>query len=55
MLAEFTQFGTNIVAITPGKSETFGAPGAAVSNVRPLSLEDAERWLGPSLAYEPGG
>ena len=26
VLAEFTQFGTNIVAINPGKATTFGAP-----------------------------
>ena len=25
MLKEFTQFGTNIVAVAPGKSQTFGA------------------------------
>ncbi len=42
ILAEFTQFGTNLIAITPGKSETFGLSGALVNNVRPLSLEDAE-------------
>jgi putative ABC transport system permease protein len=42
VLAEFTQFGTNLVAVTPGKTETFGISGAVVSNVRPLSLEDAE-------------
>ncbi|MCW8907745.1 MAG: ABC transporter permease [Sedimenticola sp.] len=42
VLAEFTQFGTNLVAINPGKSQTFGISGALVNNVRPLSLEDAE-------------
>ena len=42
VLSEFTQFGTNLVAITPGKTETFGLSGAIVSNVRPLSLDDAE-------------
>jgi putative ABC transport system permease protein len=41
VLAEFTQFGTNLIAVTPGKTETFGVSGAIVSNVRPLSLEDA--------------
>ena len=30
-----------LIAITPGKTETFGVSGAAVSNVRPLSLDDA--------------
>ena len=42
VLAEFTQFGSNLIAVTPGKTETFGVSGAVVSNVRPLSLEDAE-------------
>lgn len=41
VLAEFTQFGTNIIGITPGKTETFGLSGAQISNVRPLSLDDA--------------
>ena len=39
---EFTQFGTNLIAISPGKTETFGMSGAIISNVRPLSLDDAE-------------
>ncbi|MGB5466605.1 MAG: ABC transporter permease, partial [Sedimenticolaceae bacterium] len=38
---EFTQFGTNLISISPGKTETFGLSGAIVSNVRPLSLDDA--------------
>ncbi len=42
VLAEFTQFGTNLLAINPGKTSTFGMSGAVVSNVRPLSLDDAE-------------
>ncbi len=42
MLAEFTQFGTHLVAVTPGKSTTFGMSGAIINNVRPLSLDDAE-------------
>ena len=42
VLQEFTQFGTNLLAIVPGKTETFGLSGATISNVRPLSLEDAE-------------
>ena len=41
VLAEFTQFGTNLLAITPGRTETFGMSGAVISNVRPLSLDDA--------------
>ncbi len=42
VLAEFTQFGTNIVSITPGKVKTSGpAPTGIPSSVRPLSLDDA--------------
>jgi putative ABC transport system permease protein len=41
VLAEFTQFGTNLIAINPGKTTTFGMSGAMISNVRPLSLQDA--------------
>jgi len=42
VLAEFTQFGTNLLAVTPGKTSTLGMSGAVISNVRPLSLNDAE-------------
>lgn len=42
VLHEFTQFGTNLIAVTPGKTGTMGMSGAVVSNVRPLSLDDAE-------------
>lgn len=41
VLSEFTQFGTNLISITPGKTSTTGMPGAMISNVRPLSMEDA--------------
>ncbi len=41
VLAEFTQFGTNLIAVTPGKTATHGISGAVISNVRPLSLDDA--------------
>jgi putative ABC transport system permease protein len=46
VLSEFTQFGTNLVAVTPGKRETFGISGATISNVRPLSLNDADALKG---------
>ncbi|MGI9329226.1 MAG: ABC transporter permease [Gammaproteobacteria bacterium] len=42
MLAEFTQFGTNIVGITPGVSTTFGSPTGVLNSERPLSIDDAE-------------
>jgi putative ABC transport system permease protein len=41
VLAEFTQFGTNLIAVAPGKTSTMGLSGAMISNVRPLSLADA--------------
>ena len=41
VMAEFTQFGTNLIAVNPGKTETTGMPGALISNVRPLTMEDA--------------
>jgi putative ABC transport system permease protein len=43
VLAEFTQFGTNVIAITPGKTKTAGGsnPGLPTS-VRPLTLDDAQ-------------
>jgi len=40
LLASFTQFGTRLVAITPGKTSTQGMPGFFHST-RPLSLDDA--------------
>ena len=42
VVQEFTQFGTNLIAISPGKTQTFGVSGAIFSTVRPLSLDDAE-------------
>jgi putative ABC transport system permease protein len=42
VLSEFTQFGTNLIGITPGKAATTGISGALISNVRPLSLDDAD-------------
>jgi putative ABC transport system permease protein len=41
VLSEFTQFGTNLIGVTPGIRTTTGISGAIISNVRPLSLEDA--------------
>ncbi|HQR60386.1 MAG TPA: ABC transporter permease [Methylophilaceae bacterium] len=43
VLGEFTQFGTNVVAIAPGKTKTGGAPPAGIpSTARLLTLEDAQ-------------
>ena len=42
VLEEFTQFGTTIVAINPGKATTFGGSIGVFGTVRPLSIEDAD-------------
>lgn len=41
VLNEFTQFGTHLIAVYPGKTTTFGLSGATISTVRPLSEADA--------------
>jgi putative ABC transport system permease protein len=41
LLAEFTQFGTNILQIAPGKVETSGIPGVFGGTTHKLSIEDA--------------
>ncbi len=41
VLAEFTQFGTNLIGVHPGKTTTFGVSGASISTVRPLVMADA--------------
>lgn len=41
VLAEFTQFGTNIVGINPGRTTTHGASTGVFGTVRPLTIEDA--------------
>lgn len=55
VIAEFTQFGTNIIGIHPGKKSTFGLSGATISTVRPLSMADAASLgkLGGILAVVP--
>lgn len=42
VLSEFSQFGTNIITIQPGKARTHGSSVGIISSVRPLSIEDAE-------------
>jgi putative ABC transport system permease protein len=43
VLSEFTQFGTNLIAINPGKLSTSGgSPAALAGTVRKLTIEDAE-------------
>jgi hypothetical protein len=45
IMAEFTQFGTNTLAIQPGKIKTTGISGSVVGTVRKLTLEDAREIL----------
>lgn len=42
ILSEFTQFGTTIIGINPGKATTFGSPIGFLGSPRPLSIDDAE-------------
>lgn len=43
VLAEFTQFGTNLIGINPGKATTRGGPPVGIfGTVRPLTIDDAE-------------
>jgi len=42
VLAEFSQFGTNIITIQPGKTQTQGGNVGVIGSVRPLSLDDAD-------------
>jgi putative ABC transport system permease protein len=41
ILSQFTQFGTTLVGITPGRIETTGLPGALGTTIHPLTLPDA--------------
>ncbi|MBT0962077.1 ABC transporter permease [Denitromonas iodatirespirans] len=49
VLAEFTQFGTNVIGVTPGKKGARGGPPGLPSTSRPLTLADAG-----ALARVPG-
>ena len=41
IVSQFMQFGTNIVAINPGKSETTGLPGVLGGTTHKLTIEDS--------------
>ncbi len=41
IVGEFTQFGTNLLAINPGKTMTTGQPGALGGTIRKLTIDDA--------------
>ncbi len=42
LLSQFSQFGTNLLAINPGKSETVGLPGVLGGTTHKLTIDDAE-------------
>jgi putative ABC transport system permease protein len=42
LLGEFTQFGTNVLQINPGKTETMGVPGVLGGTTHKLTIDDAE-------------
>src|SRR5687767_3665030 len=41
VLAEFSQFGTNLIIVTPGRVVTSGASVGVFGTVRPLTIDDA--------------
>ncbi len=42
IFTQFTQFGTTLIGVNPGKATTFGISPGVFGSVRPLSIEDAE-------------
>ncbi len=42
VLSEFSQFGSNIISVQPGKTQTQGGNIGVLGSVRPLSLDDAD-------------
>ena len=42
LISEFTQFGTNVLQINPGKTETMGIPGILGGTTHKLTIDDAE-------------
>ena len=42
LLEEFSQFGTNIITIQPGKSQTHGGNAGIFGTIKPLTIEDAD-------------
>ncbi len=41
ILGQFAQFGTNILSVVPGKTETVGIPGVLGGTTRKLTIDDA--------------
>ena len=52
VLSEFSQFGTNLIAIQPGKTQTQGGNVGIFGSVRTISIEDAQALLHlPNVEY----
>jgi len=49
VLGQFSQFGTNLLAVNPGKTETSGIPGIFGGTTKPLTIDDSQ-----ALARIPG-
>ena len=41
IIDQFTQFGANMMVVSPGKSETIGIPGLLGGTTRPLTIQDS--------------
>ena len=41
MVSEFSQFGTNMITVNPGKTETMGMPGVFGGTTQKLTIEDS--------------
>lgn len=56
VIDEFTQFGTHLIAISPGKVQTLGMSAGIISSTRPLTLEDnlALTRIPEAVAVVPG-
>jgi putative ABC transport system permease protein len=42
LISEFTQFGTNVLQINPGRTETMGIPGILGGTTHKLTIDDAQ-------------
>jgi putative ABC transport system permease protein len=42
MVTQFTQFGTSLIGVNPGKIKTFGVPGVFGGTTHKLTIDDAE-------------
>jgi putative ABC transport system permease protein len=42
MVGQFTQFGTSLIGVNPGKIKTFGVPGVFGGTTHKLTIDDAE-------------